>query len=126
MKDVKEPLKHQIMVVDDEEDILTALQAFYEQYGIEVIAVDNGKECIKQLEQGFKGVVLIDLMMPKMTGWDTIKEIINRGLEKDIDISIITGRGTKEHQNIIEYAPYIKDYISKPFDEKTLLTILEE
>jgi len=126
MKDVMEPIKQQIMVVDDEEDILVALQVFYEQYNVEVITVSSGKDCLKKLEQGFKGVVLIDLMMPKMTGWDTIQEIINRGLDKDITISIITGRGTKEHHNIIEYAPYIKDYISKPFDEKTLLSLLEE
>jgi DNA-binding response OmpR family regulator len=118
-------MKKQILIVDDEEDILDALTTFYEQYDVEVIAVTNGRDCIKTIEQGFKGIVLIDIMMPKMDGWQTIKELVKRGLLDHIKIKIITGKGTKDHSKIANFAPYVDDYIGKPFTEEILLNIIE-
>jgi len=115
-------MNQRIMIVDDEEDILTALKTFFEQHHFDVIAVSKGKDCIKQIEQGFKGIVFIDIMMPQMDGWETINQIVKRGFEKNVSIKIITGKGTKDHNKIALLAPYISDYISKPFDEKTLLS----
>ena len=114
-------MNQKIMIVDDEEDILTALKTFFEQHQFDVTTVSKGKDCIKQIEQGFKGIVFIDIMMPKMDGWETINQIVKRGYEKNVAIKIITGKGTRDHDKIMLLAPYISDYISKPFDEKTLL-----
>lgn len=121
----KQSMNQQIMIVDDEQDILTALKTFYEQYEIEVITANSGKECLKNLEHGFRGILLIDIMMPGMDGWDTIKEIVRRGYESDVLIKIITGRGSKDHKKIATLAPYISDYISKPFDADLLLSFIE-
>jgi DNA-binding response OmpR family regulator len=115
-----------ILVVDDEEDILIALKTFYEQHNIEVIAVNNGKDCIKAIERGYSGIVLIDIMMPKMDGWDTIREIVNRQLIDRVKIKIITGKGTKDHSKIADLASYVEDYIGKPFSNETLLAMIQE
>jgi len=118
-------MKKQLLVVDDEEDILTSLNAFYKQNDVDIKTVTNGKDCIKFIEQGFKGIVLIDIMMPKMDGWQTIKELVKRGLNNQVKIKIITGKGTKDHSIIEELAPYIDDYSGKPLTQKTLLKIIE-
>jgi len=118
-------MKKQLLVVDDEEDILTSLNAFYKQNDVDIKTVTNGKDCIKFIEQGFKGIVLIDIMMPKMDGWQTVKELVARGLNNQVKIKIITGKGTKDHSKIAELAPYIDDYIGKPFTHETLLKIIE-
>ncbi len=115
-------MNQKIMIVDDEEDILTALKTFFEQHQFEVTTVSKGKDCLKRLEQGFKGIVFIDIMMPKMDGWETINQIVKRGLEKNVNIKIITGKGSRDHDKIALLAPYISDYISKPFDEQILLS----
>ena len=115
-----------ILIVDDEEDILIALKTFYEQHNIEVIAVNNGKDCIKAIEHGYTGIVLIDIMMPKMDGWDTIREIVNRRLIDQVKIKIITGKGTKDHSKIAELASYVEDYIGKPFTEDILLALIQK
>ncbi|MFO7999756.1 MAG: response regulator [Marinilabilia sp.] len=112
------------MVVDDEEDILLALKTFYESYDVDLITVTNGKDCIKEVERGFKGTILIDLMMPKMTGWDTIEALVDRGFDKQLTIDVITGKGSRDKEKLMKLAPYINDYISKPFDQKTLEKIL--
>ena len=119
-------MNEKILIVDDEEDILTALRTFYEGHKIDVTTVTNGKDCIKAIERGFKGVVLIDIMMPKMDGWDTIKELVKRDLVNNVKIKIITGKGTKDHSKIAELASYVDDYIGKPFTNETLLAVVQK
>ncbi len=111
-----------IMIVDDDSDILVTLRTLFERQQFEVLTVDSGSDCIKELEQGFKGIVLIDLMMPFMDGWDTIKEIIKRGLNKDILVSIITAKGCSSSEKMKGLESYIYDYIPKPFNLEKLIS----
>jgi DNA-binding response OmpR family regulator len=96
-----------IMVVDDDPDILICMRRIFEREGFEVLTVDSGLDCIKELERGFKGVVILDIMMPFMDGWDTISEIKKRGLTKDIIISILTAKGTPDHEKMKGLEPDI-------------------
>ncbi|MEM0493205.1 MAG: response regulator [Candidatus Thermoplasmatota archaeon] len=114
-----------VMVVDDDPDILILLRDILEMLDYKVLTVDSGKDCIEELERGFKGVVLIDLVMPFMDGWDTIREIIRKGLHKGIVISIITANGSSNRKKMQGLETYIYDYISKPFDREELLSTLE-
>jgi CheY-like chemotaxis protein len=114
-------MNNKIMVVDDETDILTSIRALFEKQNYEVTTVESGEECIQELENGFKGVILMDIMMPNMDGWDTIKKIVNRGLIKNVAINIITGKGTKDHQKLGELGSYIYDYLTKPIDINQLI-----
>ncbi|RLF36811.1 MAG: response regulator [Thermoplasmata archaeon] len=115
-------MEKRIMIVDDDPDILISIRRLFENQGYEVLTVDSGKDCIKELERGFKGVILMDIMMPFMDGWDTIAEILKRGLDKNVIISILTAKGTRDHEKIRGLESYIYDYITKPFDPKELLT----
>ncbi len=111
-----------LMIVDDDPDILISIRKIFEKEGYEVFTVDSGMDCIKELERGFKGVILMDIMMPFMDGWDTIYEIKNKGLAKNVIISILTAKGTPDHDKIKGLQPYIHDYITKPFDVKSLIS----
>ena len=115
-----------IMVVDDDPDILITIRKIFENEGYEVFTVDSGIDCIKELERGFKGVILMDIMMPFMDGWDTIEEITKRGLAKDILITILTARGTPDHEKIKGLESFIYDYITKPFDTKKLISKVKQ
>jgi len=110
-----------IMIVDDELDILDSLKLVFEREDYDVVAVDSGEKCLKELEKGFKGVILMDIMMPNLDGWDTIKEIIGQGYLKNVEIEIITGKGTRDHQKMDGLGPYIYDYLAKPLDVKELV-----
>jgi len=111
-----------IMVVDDDPDILITIRKIFEKEGYEVFTVDSGMDCIHELERGFKGVILMDIMMPFMDGWDTINEIMRRGLSNDIVISILTAKGTPDHEKMRGLESYVYDYITKPFDVRSLVT----
>lgn len=111
-----------IMIVDDEPDVLLSLRIIFEKEGYDVVMVDNGYDCIKEIEKGFTGVILIDIMMPGMDGWETVRQIVNRNLMDSIALEIITGRGTGNHYKINGLEAYIFDYITKPFDIDKLLS----
>jgi len=115
-------MKKKLMVVDDDPDILITLRSIFEREGFEVFTVDSGMDCIKELERGFKGVILMDIMMPFMDGWDTIKEIIKKGFTEDIVISILTAKGTPDHEKMKGLEPYVYDYIAKPFNVRELVS----
>ena len=118
-------MNKKIMIVDDEPDILIALRIIFENYGYDVTTVETGKECIEELKRGFKGVLLIDIMMPKMDGWTTIKKIVDKNLTKNIAIEIITVIGTKDRKKMFGLEPYIFDYLVKPFDPEELISSVE-
>ena len=114
-------MEKRLMVVDDDPDILISIRKIFENEGYEVFTVDSGKDCIKELERGFKGIILMDIMMPFMDGWDTIEEIIKKGYAKNVIISILTARGTPDREKMRGLESYIFDYITKPFDIKKLI-----
>jgi DNA-binding response OmpR family regulator len=114
-----------VMIVDDEPDILTSLKTILENHNYEVITVSNGMECLKEIDKGFKGIILMDLFMPDLDGWDTISEIVKRGYMNNVAISVITGKGTKDYQKMRMLGSYIFDYLAKPLDVKQLISSIE-
>ena len=114
-------MKEKIMIVDDEPDVLDSLRMVLEAQNYDVVTATNGQECLEKLEKGFKGVILLDLMMPVMDGWDTIKEIIEKGYMKDVAIEVISALGTRENKRMGTLEPYIYDYLTKPLDIKELI-----
>ena len=115
-----------VMIVDDEPDILISLKTIFERQNYEVITVSNGAECLDEIKKGFKGVILMDLMMPVMDGWTTINEIVKKGYTKDVCVSIITGKGTKDYQKMGMLGSFIFDYLPKPLDVNQLISSVEE
>jgi len=115
-------MEKKLMIVDDDPDILITLRSIFEREGFEVFTVDSGMDCIKELERGFKGVILMDIMMPFMDGWDTIREIIKEGFTEDVVISILTAKGTPDHEKMRGLESHIYDYIAKPFNVRELVS----
>ena len=118
-------MEKDILIVDDDKDILTSLREILQHQGNFVFTAESGFECIKRIKDGFQGILLIDIMMPKMDGWDTIREIVNIGFEQNVKIVVITARGTHHQEKMHGLEPYILDYIPKPFDINKLLSVVE-
>lgn len=67
--------KWQIIVVEDEYDSLKMVSEILRYFGVDVLVAHNGKECIELLERNRVTLVLTDLAMPEMDGWETLKAI---------------------------------------------------
>ena len=118
-------MNQQVMVVDDDSSIRMAVKELLESENIKVSEAAGGKECLEALEQGFKGVILMDIMMPVMDGWDTIREIVNSGYQEGNVIFMLTAKDDPgEKMEGLE--TYVTDYVVKPFDPDRLVTTVEE
>ena len=113
------------MVVDDDSSILYTVRRILESGKMTVYTVDSGKKCLEELKKGFKGLILMDIIMPDMDGWDTVKEIVDQGFLDGIIICMLTGREVPD-QKMDRLKEYVLDYITKPLDRKKLVSIVEE
>jgi len=114
-----------VMIVDDDPYILIAVRRVLESVGFEVFAVNSGMDCIEEMKNGFKGVILMDIMMPFMDGWDTIEQIVEGGFIKDNIVAIITAKNIHEIKRQ-DMEQYVVDYISKPFKPDELVSSVKE
>ncbi len=113
------------MIVDDDPDILITIRELFESEGFEVFTVPCGEDCIQELENGFKGVILMDIMMPHMDGWTTIRKIVIKGLNKGNIFFMISDKDECALKSD-DLKQYIKNFINKPFDTRQLLQTVKE
>ncbi len=117
-------MQKQILVVDDDLSVLRTVTKLIERMGYSVITASSGAECIKICEKGFEGLVLMDVVMPGMDGWDTIKELVDKNLIDNILICMLTGEDNPS-EKMDKLKEYVVDYITKPFDAKQLISIID-
>ena len=117
----EEKLKKVILVVDDDPHVLLSVKVTLEDAGYKVITADSGKACIEKLKSGYSGILLLDIMMPEMDGWDTIKAIKNENLDQNLLISMLTAK-IDPGEKMIGLEDFVFDYITKPFDPDELVT----
>ena len=117
-------MRRKVLVVDDEPDVIYFLKRMLEQGGFDVVTALSGPECLEEMEKGFKGVILMDIMMPGMDGWDTIKEIVDRGLLEGNIIAMLTAKPEPDVK-LIELKECVLDYITKPVDKENLISIVK-
>jgi CheY-like chemotaxis protein len=109
-----------ILVVDDNPFIIVTARAIFEDAGFEVFAANSGKECVSFLEnEQFKGVILMDLMMPEMDGWETIDKIVEKGLDRNVIISVLSAKEVPIENP--KEMKYIADYFNKPLDAEKII-----
>jgi len=107
-------MARKIMVVDDEPDILFTVGQMLEMSGYEVIKVSDGKECLKKLEETSPDLVLLDIMMPEISGWDVAAKIKEDPKWAEIPIVFLTAKGDTMSIGMGGLAS--EDYIVKPFN----------
>jgi CheY-like chemotaxis protein len=110
-----------VMVVDDEESIRYTVHELLSLEGIETVLAASAVECLEYLRKGFRGVILMDVMMPEMNGWDTIREIQKYGLIEGNIISMLTAIDVPDEQ-MEGLQEIVVDYITKPFESVELIS----
>lgn len=112
-----------IMVVDDEEDIRITVGQVLEICGYEVIKAENGPDCLRKLAQGLPDLVILDIMMPGMSGWDVAARIKEHDLWSKVPIVFLTAKGDELSVGMGGLAS--EDYIVKPFNVAELKEIVQ-
>jgi len=110
--------KYKILVVDDEKRMVRFIQLNLEQDGFQVITAYNGTEAIEQVRTQLPDLILLDIMMPDINGFDVLKKI--REVNK-VPVIMLTAKG-EEEDRIQGLELGADDYITKPFSPRELVS----
>jgi len=111
-------MSQKILVVDDEQSIVTLLQFNLEQAGFSVIAAHDGKEALTIAEKEMPDLMILDLMLPGLNGLEVCKEL--RQSKISIPILMLTAKGD-ELDKIIGLEMGADDYLTKPFSPREVI-----
>ncbi|WP_373898630.1 response regulator transcription factor [Haloimpatiens sp. FM7315] len=110
-------MKETLLIVDDEERILDLISIYLKKENYNVIKAFNGLEAIKIFNNEKIDLIILDVMMPIMDGWDVCKEIRKNS---DVPIIMLTAKA-EEDDELIGFQLGIDHYVTKPFSPKTLI-----
>jgi two-component system chemotaxis response regulator CheY len=111
------PGERLVLVVDDDPDILQTLGLCLSSEGYRVLMAANGKEALEILDREHPSVILLDLMMPVMDGWQFVQELEHRG-RRDVPLLILSAdRSVQGHAQQLR----ANGHLAKPFDLDELL-----
>ena len=118
-------MEKEVMIVDDDLAVLKTCKKIIIRNNLTVRTAESGKACLQELKKGFKGIILMDIIMPEMDGWDTINEIVKRGYIKNVIILMLTGKD-QPGEKMDNLKEYVLDYIRKPFDSEDLIKLIKK
>jgi signal transduction histidine kinase len=118
-RDERVPSKANVLVVDDEPNALLAMQELLSGPDRNVVAVASGKEALRQALKGDFAIILLDVRMPEMDGFETALLMRKRKGSRDTPIVFLTG-AVEDHLVLRGYEVGAADYILKPVDPDIL------
>jgi len=112
-------MKHKILIVEDEKDIRNLVIYALEAKGYETISTDDGEKALKMLKENKPDLVILDWMLPSVSGLEICRNIRRYEIIKNIPIIMLTAKIT-ENDKILGLDSGADDYITKPFSTAEL------
>ena len=114
-----------ILVVEDEKSISTLIQYNLEKEGFKVHTSETGEEGFEQIKNNLPDLVLLDWMLPDLSGIDICKQIKKDPKLKSIPVIMLTAK-SEEADKIRGFETGADDYVTKPFSTKELILRIQE
>ncbi len=109
-----------VLVVDDDPVILKLLEVNFEMEGFQVVRAADGAEGLKRAREVLPDIVVLDVMMPRMTGYEVAKALREDDVTAHIPIIFVTARAqSSDVEKGMELG--VEDYVTKPFDPLDLI-----
>lgn len=115
----------QILIVDDEPNILVPLEFLIKQQGYKVEKALNGNEALEKMQQCHPDLVVLDVMMPGMDGFEVARKIRQDPRFNNTHIIFLTAKGAPADR-LAGYANGGEIYLTKPFDNDDLIHTVKE
>ena len=118
------PEAKKVLICDDDPVILRLLQVNLEIEGYDVVIAHHGEEAVDKALAETPDLVILDIMMPRMDGYEACRQIRSHDETKEVPIVFLSARA--QQSDIDKGRAYgVSDYLTKPFDPTDLLEVIE-
>ena len=119
-----------IIVIEDDQEMIDLVRLILSRKGYEVIGAMGGREGLAAVERTKPDLVLLDLMMPDLDGWEVFRQMKANEQTKDVPVIVVTAKAQSIDKVLGLHIAKVDDYITKPFGPSELLAsvlrVLEE
>lgn len=112
--------------IEDEAEMIDLVRLILGRRGYTVIGANGGREGLSLVQKEIPDLILLDLMMPDMDGWDVYHQIKSNVKTRDIPVIVITAKAQNIDKILGLHIAKVDDYISKPFSPQELLERVEQ
>ena len=110
-------MQYKILIVDDDENICELLNLYLKKDGFDTVLAYNGMQAVEYAEKFAPDLILLDIMLPQLDGWQVCREIRKKS---EVPIIMLTAKG-ETFDKILGLELGADDYITKPFDTKEVI-----
>lgn len=115
-----------ILCIEDEPEMIDLIRLILERRGFKVQGAAGGMEGIRKVRELHPDLVLLDLMMPDMDGWEVYQQMKADEATRDIPVIVVTAKAQSIDKVLGLHIAKVDDYIAKPFSPQELLASVEK
>ena len=115
-----------LIYIEDEQDMIDLVELILKRKGYEVTGVLGGREGLEAVRRELPDLVLLDLMMPDMDGWDVYQQMKAEENTREIPVIVVTAKAQSIDKVLGLHIAKVDDYISKPFSPQELVDSVEK
>jgi two-component system response regulator VicR len=113
--------KKRVLCIEDEKEMIDLIKLILERRGFEVLGAVGGKEGLEVIRQEKPDLILLDLMMPEVDGWEVYRQMKADEQVKDIPVIVVTAKAQSIDKVLGLHIAKVDDYVTKPFGPQELL-----
>jgi two-component system, OmpR family, response regulator VicR len=114
-----------ILCIEDEQEMIDLIRLILSRRGFEVRGANSGEEGLKSMRQQQPDLVLLDLMMPDMDGWEVYQQMKADETTRKIPVIVVTARAQSIDKVLGLHIAKVDDYIAKPFSPQELMNSVD-
>ncbi len=117
-------MPRKILAVDDEKNIVRLVQVNLERQGFQVVTASDGKEALKKVEEERPDLVVLDVMMPYMDGFEVLQNLRRNHSTRNIPVILLTAK-TQDEDIFKGWRSGVDCYLTKPFNPMELVSFVK-
>jgi two-component system response regulator VicR len=122
---MEEKIVKHILCIEDDQEMIDLIRLILNRRGFVVKGANGGKEGLEQIRKDHPDLVLLDLMMPDMDGWEVYQQMKADDSTKDIPVIVVTAKAQSIDKVLGLHIAKVDDYIAKPFSPQELLNSVD-
>jgi two-component system response regulator VicR len=118
--------KKKVLCIEDEKEMIDLIKLILERRGFEVLGALGGKEGLEVIRREKPDLILLDLMMPEVDGWEVYRQMKADEKLKDIPVVVVTAKAQSIDKVLGLHIAKVDDYVTKPFGPQELLKSIDK